>query len=839
MKNLLAISVSKTMLFLTASGFIVTLAFAGPLILSLLKDRQKIEADIVLTGLASRVGNLTHEMQRERGTSSGFLSSNGQNFQEALRTQRIQSDTRIAELLETAKTAESLLPETSSVLPKLAQLRIQISDLANMRARVDSLQIDRGIAVGIITELNRTAIGLLPELGKEISYANAARAVQRHAILMTAKDFSGLERSAGTAGFSIAQLNSSAFPPDIMQRFENLILRQEMLYEIYQQIASDELNQALLTFQRAPETQRLTAMRNIARSGDVSAIAQVTPEEWFENITTKIDLLKTVEDLGVEEILTKTSDALALSEKNLVESVALLAGLMIVMGVSALFLARRTVRAITVTSDRVAALGEGDINSDIPDVAPKDLRRITTALAIFRDRELERISLEEKQSELEMSSVKGIERMTKSVAEGDFSARLRLRDLQGASKILGEGINAIMTVVERVAEEQKQRDQEILEAERAIAQAGDQAVQELTAVVSACAKGDFSERLVTENKSGVFKDLCKGVNQISDVVETGLSELMSVLDAVSDGNLSQRMSENYEGIFLELGQKINRTSNELARIVGQISEGAQTVEISSAELSEAADDLATRTEKTAAALEETSAAVEELTASVKSTANGAKEVGSSAKATQKEATATVDEAKEMVKAMEGIAASSLEISKITNVIDDISFQTNLLALNAGVEAARAGEAGRGFSVVASEVRMLAQRASEAANEINSLIAKSETQVKAGVEIVNRSRAALESIQDSISSMTSEVVQMVDTASEQSAGITDINNAVAQMEQSTQSNAAMFEETNAVAQTMRQEASKLAASVAHFTIGQSDPAQDRQREPSQENDRWAS
>jgi len=818
MSRLLALSVSNMMLLLTASGFIVALTFAGPQIWGLFEENRKFAIDNKLTSLASAVSDLTHEMQKERGASAGYISSQGKSFADSLPLQRVASDGAINRFMEKADTVENLTTQETPLIVQLAEVRKRIEKLDALRQNVDDLKISTLAAVNEITALNKAAISILPNLGKEISYATAARAVQRHAILMTAKDISGLERATGATGFALASAQNGVVPPDVLTRFNVLIQKQTVLFQLYQEIASDELSAALSTFNQAPVSTAVASLRETAKSADAAAILSVSAEDWFTAATKKIDLIKELEDRGVAELVDAAAEALALSDRRIFEMLSLLAVLLVVVGISTFFLARSVIKAISVTSERVTNMADGDIESDIPKVLPSDLRRITDALKIFQNGELERRNLREKQTQLELSSVKGIERMKKEIAAGDFTTRLRLRDLNGASKILGEGINDIMVVVEQVAEQQSLRDRKALDDQISTTKAGEQAVEELNKVVLACVQGNFSLRLNTEDKEGIFADLCRGVNRIGEVTENGLTDLAEVLDAVAGGNLTKRMSEEYEGMFLEISRKINTTSLELSRIVSQISNGADSVQMSSTELSETADDLAQRTERTAASLEVTSSSVKALTQAIKSNAQGAKGVGLSAKATQKETEDTMSAVGDMVVAIEGIAASSEEISKITGVIEDIAFQTNLLALNAGVEAARAGESGRGFSVVASEVRILAQRAADAAKDISELIAKSQDQVDAGVKIVGRSRSALESIQSSISGMTKEVVQLVDTAAEQSVGITEINSTVMQMEQETQRNAAMFEETNAVAQTMRQEAGNLSVAISHFSIG---------------------
>ncbi|MEO9652311.1 MAG: nitrate- and nitrite sensing domain-containing protein [Roseobacter sp.] len=816
MRRFLSLSVSKMLLILTASGFLVTLAFAGPQIVALIADRATIKVDVHLTRLTATIGHLTHELQKERGASAGFISSNGAKFGDILPAQRIASDKAISDFEIAEEAVEHEFDVNSPLIVQLREVRDHVANLSDLRKQIDNLDITTADAVGAITELNHSAIALLPELAKNLNHSEPAQAVQRHSILLAAKDSAGLERAVGTAGFAQAGAEGGVFSPETVGRFHDLIIQQKVLFEVYEKIASPELVEMMVALENGPTSTTVNNLRDIAQSNDAIDIAAVTPEFWFRSASELIDLIKEVEDAGEAEIINGTAEALAHSDASLMEILSLLAGLMIVVGFCAIFLVRQVVRSISLVSARVVALADGDIDSEIPDVAPSDLRRITKALGVFRDLELQTRDLKEQQSQLEFNSAAGIKRLAKTVSEGDFSSRLRMRDLQGASKVLGEGLNEIMGVVEEVANLQTERDREALEKQVAIAKAGEQAVEELKLVVSACVKGDFTQRLCLDDKEGVFADLCEGVNRIGEVTNGGLSELMGVLEALAVGDLSKRMSEEYEGVFLDIGRKINQTNEELSGIVNQISSASQNVQMSSSELSDAANDLAHRTEKSAASLEEASNSVDELTAAVKSTANSAEEVSHSTHATRSVVESTAREVEDMVTAMESIASSSSEISKITSVIDDISFQTNLLSLNAGVEAARAGQAGQGFAVVATEVRILAQRTAQAAMEINELISKSEAQVGAGVEMVGRSRASLNKIQTSIHSMADEVLQMVETAADQSAGIVEINKTITQIEQSTQQNAAMCEETNAVAQTMNQEAHTLVSAISSFS-----------------------
>jgi methyl-accepting chemotaxis protein len=238
----------------------------------------------------------------------------------------------------------------------------------------------------------------------------------------------------------------------------------------------------------------------------------------------------------------------------------------------------------------------------------------------------------------------------------------------------------------------------------------------------------------------------------------------------------------------------------------------------STEISQAADDLAGRTEQQASSVEETATALDELTATVRQTAESARLANQATEQVKAEAEQSTTIVRDAVTAMGGIEKSAQEISQIVGVIDEIAFQTNLLALNASVEAARAGDAGKGFAVVASEVRALAQRSASAAKEIKTLIDASTIEVEKGVNLVGQTGGALQRMASEITRVTGLVAEIAGAAQEQASGLQEVNSAVAEMDQATQQNAAMAEESTAAAHSLSQEADRLAALVSRFQVG---------------------
>lgn len=296
-----------------------------------------------------------------------------------------------------------------------------------------------------------------------------------------------------------------------------------------------------------------------------------------------------------------------------------------------------------------------------------------------------------------------------------------------------------------------------------------------------------------------------------------VEELRVGLKGLSAGDLTTRLSDPFAGAYEELRNDFNITVERLSEALLEIIENAENIRNEANDISSTADGLSRRTETTAATLEETAAALDDMTSSVRTAADMATKADSAVAGAKSNAEASGEVVVETVSAMDQIAESSDRITSIIKVIDDIAFQTNLLALNAGVEAARAGDAGRGFAVVASEVRALAQRSSDAAREINDLIAQSGTQVKRGVELVGRTGDALREIVDSVSQIAVQVSEIAQSATQQSNGLAEINNAVTQLDQSTQQNAARLEETTAASESLTRDAVSLVQTVSHFNI----------------------
>jgi len=287
---------------------------------------------------------------------------------------------------------------------------------------------------------------------------------------------------------------------------------------------------------------------------------------------------------------------------------------------------------------------------------------------------------------------------------------------------------------------------------------------------------------------------------------------------LADGKLDQSLDTPFVPSMETTRSDFNEVAAKLTDAMRTVAQNAAGIAAASTEVRDASGELAKRTEQAAAALEQAAAALEEVTRTVTDSSSRADEAGKQVRATKENAEQSGLVVRSAISAMDEIAASSNEINNIIGVIDDIAFQTNLLALNAGVEAARAGEAGKGFAVVAQEVRELAQRSAKAAKEIKTLINTSAHQVSSGVELVGRTGRSLQEILVQVASIHENVGAIVEASREQATSLREISSAVNHMDQATQKNAAMVEETTAASYSLANEADSLKALLSQFDIG---------------------
>lgn len=302
-----------------------------------------------------------------------------------------------------------------------------------------------------------------------------------------------------------------------------------------------------------------------------------------------------------------------------------------------------------------------------------------------------------------------------------------------------------------------------------------------------------------------------------------VQECVELATAVAGGDLTRVADTDRTDELGNLQRSLGDMSAQLSRLVSEVRTGIDSMASASVQIARGNDDLSSRTQEQAAALEETASSMEEMTATVKQNADNADKANQLATAARNEAENGGTVARRTIDAMEDIATSSRKIVDIIGVIDAIAFQTNLLALNAAVEAARAGEQGRGFAVVASEVRTLAQRSAAAAKEIKELINDSVTKVKAGSQLVNDSGRSLNDITESIKKVGDIIAEIAAASSEQARGIEQVNNAVSQMDQTTQQNAALVEEAASASKLVHDQSQALVSKVAFFRTNRSEVA----------------
>ncbi|MBD8689014.1 MULTISPECIES: methyl-accepting chemotaxis protein [unclassified Rhizobium] len=359
------------------------------------------------------------------------------------------------------------------------------------------------------------------------------------------------------------------------------------------------------------------------------------------------------------------------------------------------------------------------------------------------------------------------------------------------------------------------RKDEVGQMAQAVAVFRTNALETIRLETEAAANRSMSEKERAANEAQKAKD--------AEETQFAVDNLAKALNRLADGDVAYRIETPFAAHLDTLRANFNSSVGNLNDALRAVGQNARGIDAGANEIRSAADDLSKRTEQQAASVEQTAAALEEITTTVKDSSNRAEEVGHLVSKARQGAEKSGDVVRQAVTAMNEIERSSGEITNIISVIDEIAFQTNLLALNAGVEAARAGEAGKGFAVVAQEVRELAQRSAKAAKEIKALITTSGEHVRSGVNLVGETGRALEVIVTEVQEINRHITAIVESSREQSVGLQEINTAVNTMDQGTQQNAAMVEQSTAASHSLAKEAASLNQLLSRFNVGNSEGA----------------
>ncbi len=755
---------------------VIASALAGYVLLNEVRvffEAQTVESR---SELIVRLTDLIHEQQLERGATSVFMSSNGEQFGNELRAQRAKTDVAAEALKNEIQALDE--PVNTRLGAELNIIEETLARRTRHRSDVDAFRITIPEALGHYTAHNRNILTSVKLMGASTNEPDVLVRILSLEAIMTAKEYSGIERAVGSGGFATGEITYRR-----ALRLRDLISRQETALDRFRGISPEAALTELDAVSRLPGSQRLVELREIAfsavESGDIQG---VEASDYFSATSERINGFKALEGNIIEDLEVVKGQLVSFAFTNIaVTLLGVILAFVCAIGLT-MYCIRHMLIEVRKISDAGDKLAKGDENAKLPENSPVELGRIVWSINYFR-----KSVIENQKREAEI-----MEQQREAEAEARAEEEQRQAEERARSEREAEN-----------AREEQRRNQEV--------------AAEISKVVAACATGDFSQRLNLTDKQGTLAEMADGINRISDVVASSLDEIKRTLGYIAEGDLSYRMTGDFAGVFSDIADAVRDATENMEQTIAKVVGATETVTGSARELSGATNDLASRAERNAFMLQQTTGSIGEISSAIGAAAEGAQTAKQNVDAVTQKASKGTTIAKSTKDAMQEIQSSSEGIAKILSVIDDIAFQTNLLALNAGVEAARAGDAGRGFAVVASEVRALAQRSADSSAEIAELIRTATESIGRGVEMVDQTATSLGDIAEDLQGVESQIEEIAGSFQETNRAVGEVTSSTSELDRTTQETAAMLEEANAAVQLLDNEARTLKSEVSTFRL----------------------
>ena len=826
-----------------------------------LQRLNDLETTQLITTLAVKSSAVIHEVQKERGMSAGFLSSQGGNFSAELPAQRKETDQRIAALRELAATLEQGKLDDGLHTQLLAALK-RLEALEETRKAISGLTLAPKDSFNFYTAMIGSWLEVISYTAKLGSNEKLTRGTTAYLMFLNGKEMAGRERATVNAAFAADKFEWEAF-----QRFIGLVASQKTYFDLFNSYADDKAKEIFLAKLGGDVSEKVEGYRKIAIANATTGGFGIAPADWFGAITKKINAMKEVEDFLSADLHGLAAE-LAQEARHLLQLyLALTIGILLATLAFGIWLIRVLLQELggepSYARSVANAVASGDFNIAV-NTRVGDASSLMAAIKNMKDT-INYMIKDSQRTAAEALRVKAaLDNSTANVAIANNDGKIIYLNnaIQRMFELNEASIRAVLPQFKASAvlgshfddfHKNPQHQRNLLEhltgTHKATVRIGDRtfklaalpvanergvrlgtavewidATQELKiesevrTIVDAAVHGDFTKRLDLSDKEGFMRELSAGINRLVETSDLGLQEVVRMLSAVARGDLTDRITNEYQGTFGQLKNDSNATAEKLSAIISEIKVATDTINTAAKEIASGNTDLSQRTEQQASSLEETAASMEQLTATVKQNAANANQANQLALGASEVASKGGAVVKDVVSTMDAINGSSRKIVDIISVIDGIAFQTNILALNAAVEAARAGEQGRGFAVVAAEVRNLAQRSAAAAKEIKALIGDSVEKVEGGSKLVAQAGQTMEEIVSSIKHVTDIMSEITAASAEQSQGIEQVNQAITQMDEVTQQNAALVEQAAAAAESMEEQAQNLSRSVSIFKVG---------------------